>query len=172
MSSYVCPWDADAAQLDDADLERRRDSRVYNLLQEQAARADKIREENTQIAAEQAYFWHESDKLKGRRCKARSPDREKGPRICPSCGEHTWEQMPFGTCDTCGLRAALKNSYPTTRQSTEAAKHDDDDDDDIPAAPKTREATGEILREAPKTAKAVKEGNQFYAQFVAGGSHG
>ena len=86
MSSYVCPWDADAAQLDDADRERRRDSRVYNLLQEQAARADKIREENTQIAAEQAYFRNESDKLKGRRCKARSPDREKGPRICQAAG--------------------------------------------------------------------------------------
>ena len=170
MSSYVCPWDADAAQLDDADLERRRDSRVYNLLQEQAARADRIREENKQIAAEQADLKN-SDKHKGRRCKARSPDREKGPRICPSCGEHTWEQMPFGTCDTCGLRAALKNSYPTTRQSTEAEKHDDDGGD-IPAAPKTREATGEILREAPKTAKAVKEGNQFYSRFKAGYRHG
>ncbi len=169
MSSHVCPWDADAAQLDDADLERRRDSRVSNLLQEQAARADRIREENKQIAAEQADLKN-SDKHKGRRCKARSPDREKGPRICPSCGEHTWEQMPLGTCDLCGLRAALKTSFPKPRQSTEAAKHDDDNDD-MPAAPKT-EATGEILREAPKSAKAVKEGNQFYSVFRAGYRHG
>ena len=85
MSAYVCPLDADAAQLDDADLERRRDSRVSNLLQEQAARADRIREENKQIAAEQAALKN-SDKHKGRRCRVRSPARENGPRLCPSVG--------------------------------------------------------------------------------------
>ena len=178
MSEFLWPYTEnaaplrlfDAAQLDDAELERRRDSRVYNLLQEQAARADKIREENKQIAAEQADLKN-SDKHKGRRCKARSPDREKGPRICPSCGEHTWEQMPLGTCDTCALRAALKKSFPTRRESGEATK-DDDDDAEIPAAPKTRKAAWEILRKAPRKAKAVKEEDQFYAQFVAAGSHG
>ena len=75
LSAYVCPWDADAAQLDDADLERRRDSRVYNLLQEQAARADKIREENKQIAAERSDLQN-NDKHKGR-SKARSREYAK-----------------------------------------------------------------------------------------------
>ena len=147
------------------DLQSRRDSQVYNLLQQEAARADKIREENRQIAAERADLQN-NDKHKGR-SKARSPDREKGPRICKSCGEHTWEQMPFGACDACGMRAALKKSFPTNWESREAAK-DDDDDADIPAAPKTRKAAWENRRKAPRKAKAVKEGNQFYAQFVAG----
>ena len=151
------------------DLQSRRDSQVYNLLQQEAAVADKVREENKQIAAERADL-QKNDKHKGRG-KARSPDREKGPRICPSCGEHTWEQMPFGACDACGMRASLKKSFPTRWEAREAAK-DDDDDADIPAAPKTRNAAWENLRKATRKAKAVKEGNQFYAQFVAGGSHG
>ena len=161
----------DAAQLDDAELERRRDSRVYNLLQQEAAVADKRREENKQIAAERADLKN-NDKHKGRG-KARSPDREKGPRICPSCGEHTWEQMPFGACDACGMRAALKKSFPTRWESREAAK-DDDDDADIPAAPKKRKAAQENQKKAPQKGKGCrgKEGNQFFAQFVAGGSHG
>ncbi len=93
MSEFLWPYTEnaaplrlfDAAQLDDAELERRRDSRVYSLLQQQTARADKIKEENKQIAAEQADLKN-SDKHKGRRCRVRSPDREKGPRICPSVG--------------------------------------------------------------------------------------
>ena len=50
------------------DLQSRRDSQVYNLLQQEAARADKIREENRQIAAERADLQN-NDKHKGRSTK-------------------------------------------------------------------------------------------------------
>ena len=57
------------------DLQSRRDSQVYNLLQQEAARADKIREENRQIAAERADLQN-NDKHKGR-SKARSREYAK-----------------------------------------------------------------------------------------------
>ena len=50
------------------DLQSRRDSQVYNLLQQEAARAYKIREENRQIAAERADLQN-NDKHKGRSTK-------------------------------------------------------------------------------------------------------
>ena len=102
------------------ELENRRDSRVYDLLQKQKAITEKIREENKQIAAERA----NKDKHKAR-SKAHSPDRVKGPRICKNCGEHTWEQMPLGACDACSMRAALQKSFRANWEAPELTnKHD------------------------------------------------
>ena len=99
------------------ELENRRDSRVYDLLQKQKAITEKIREENKQIAAERANI----DKHKAR-SKAHSPDRVKGPRICKNCGEHTWEQMPLGACDACSMRAALQKSFRANWEAPESTK--------------------------------------------------
>lgn len=45
------------------------------------------------------------------RAKKAADKRRGQPRQCPKCNKKTWEHMPLGTCESCGMREALRKSW-------------------------------------------------------------
>ena len=53
--------------------------------------------------------------------------RQRGqPRQCPKCNKKTWEHMPLGTCDRCGMREAMDKSWIACHKDKNGSTHQRD----------------------------------------------
>ena len=60
------------------------------------------------------------------RAKKAAGARRGQPRQCPKCNKKTWEHMPLGTCESCGMREAMKKSWiacHSERRPRDSARH-------------------------------------------------
>ena len=102
-------------------------------------------------------LWEEKkDKNKDKKKENSKEHYDPGPRICPECKKNTWDLLTLGTCDTCGMWKAARDSFRKTGAERHNYYNDPSSDEENQKAQQAEtkaKATAKTKAAAKATAK-------------------